>query len=174
MPPATSGLTLARTRESKAGAAPVREHETGQHVDFQQRDLIAPGDDQRGRDAGERAVTPRTTIKRAREEKQRDRQIGEADDLSDVLQPRAGRTAECERQRRDQRAGRMPAAVAEIQNDAEPAEEQIRECDRIVGLETRRAALTKASSTCSGEASIDCGSATFGQPANTSGAQNGD
>jgi hypothetical protein len=31
-----------------------------------------------------------------------------------------------------------------------------------------------ASSRCSGEASIDCGSAMFGQPANTSGAQNGD
>ncbi len=31
-----------------------------------------------------------------------------------------------------------------------------------------------ASSTCSGDASIDCGSATFGQPAKTFGVQNGD
>ena len=35
------------------------------------------------------------------------------------------------------------------------------------------AALASASSTCSGEASIDCGSAMFGQPANTFGIQNG-
>ena len=36
------------------------------------------------------------------------------------------------------------------------------------------AALAAASSTCSGEVSIDCGSAMFGQPANTFGIQNGD
>src|SRR5947199_4002496 len=36
------------------------------------------------------------------------------------------------------------------------------------------AALETASSTCSGESSIDCGSAMLGQPANTFGAQNGD
>src|SRR3954466_8592092 len=36
------------------------------------------------------------------------------------------------------------------------------------------AALASASSTCSGESSIDCGSAMLGQPAKTFGAQNGD
>ena len=36
------------------------------------------------------------------------------------------------------------------------------------------AALANASSTCSGESSIDCGSAMFGQPAKTFGVQNGD
>src|SRR5262245_1804447 len=36
------------------------------------------------------------------------------------------------------------------------------------------AALISASSTCSGDASIDCGSAAFGQPANTFGVQSED
>src|SRR4051794_41794112 len=36
------------------------------------------------------------------------------------------------------------------------------------------AALAAASNTCSGESSIDCGSAMLGQPAKTLGAQNGD
>src|SRR5205807_2960472 len=36
------------------------------------------------------------------------------------------------------------------------------------------AALASASSTCSGENNIDCGSAMFGQPANTFGVQTGD
>ena len=63
-----------RRRGSRAGARrparaePVREHEAGQHIDLEQRDLIAPEHDQRGRRAGGRAPAPRRPIERAREQ----------------------------------------------------------------------------------------------------------
>ena len=59
MPPAISGVRLARTRATLVVAAePVRQHEAGQHIDLEQRDLVAPEHDQGGRRAGKRAVAP--------------------------------------------------------------------------------------------------------------------
>ena len=126
MPPAISGVRLARTRVIlSAPPSQCARHETGQHIDLEQRDLVAPEHDQRGRRAGGRAPAPGRAIERARKQPECDRQLGEADHLSGVLQPRARGAAEREGERRDERARRMPAAVAEIQDDPESAEEEI-------------------------------------------------
>ena len=90
MAPAISGLTLARIRASRARAGePVPEHKSGQHIDREQRHLIAPEHDQRRRTRRERAPAPGRAIERARQQPQRQRQEREAIDLADVLEPRA-------------------------------------------------------------------------------------
>ena len=122
-------------RERPLPRDPERQHEPGQHIKRQQRHLIAPDRHQPAEHPGRHAGAPRGSLERARDEPQRERQIGQADHLAGVLQPRIGGTAERERHRRHQRAAHVPAAVAKEQDDAEPAEKQIGEGDGVEGAQ---------------------------------------
>ena len=116
MPPAISGVRLARNaRDLCLSAEPMSQHEAGQRVGLPSSATWSrPSTIRAAADAGGRAVAPGRALERARQQEERDRQPGEADHLAGVLQPRARGAAEREGQRRDQCAGRMPAAVAEI------------------------------------------------------------
>ena len=60
MPPAIKRLEAgAQARGAPVAVEPVRQHEAGQHIDLEQRDLIAPEHDQRGGDAGKQRPSPR-------------------------------------------------------------------------------------------------------------------
>ena len=89
--------------------------------------MVATDREQPAEHAGRQAEPPRAALERAREQPQREHQVTEADDLARMLQARIGRAAEREGERRDQRAGRMPAAIAKEQDDADAAEEQVSE-----------------------------------------------
>ena len=57
MPPAISGLKLARRRtRTPVAVKPVPCDESRQHIHLEQRDLIAPEHDQRAGDAGEHTI----------------------------------------------------------------------------------------------------------------------
>ena len=106
-PAAASGSRLARRRaRRRSPASQMRQHESGEHIEREQRDLVAPDRDQPGERARRQARAPRRALERARQQPQRERQIGEADDLAGMLDARAGGAAERERQRRHQRAAR--------------------------------------------------------------------
>ncbi len=94
------------------------EHKACQHIDREQRHLIAAEHDQGGEHTSARTGPPRRALERARQQPQRQRQEHQALDLADVLDARCCRAAERERQRRHQRAADMPAAVAEEQDHA--------------------------------------------------------
>ena len=117
---------------------PIRQHETGQHVERQQRDLVAVDRNQPGQRPGGESCPPRRSLERTRSQPQRQRKIGEADDLRGVLDARIGRAAERKCERRHQRAARMPAAIAEEQDDSDAAQEQIDEGHGIEGAQADR------------------------------------
>src|SRR5262249_57156141 len=94
--------------------------------------------EQTAEDAGRDAEPPRAAIERAGEQPQRDGEIAQADDLDGVLEPRIGGAAEREGERGDQRGGRMPAAVAEEQDDARTTHEQQRESEAVERERARR------------------------------------
>ena len=106
---------------------PVRQHEAGEHIERQQRDLIPPDRHQSGDRAGRETRAPGRPLERARDEPQRERQIGQADDLAGMLQARIGGTGERKCHRGHQRPPGVPAAVAKEQDDADTAEKQIGE-----------------------------------------------
>ena len=120
MAPATSGFTLAAIRASRSGAAqPVPEHKARQHDRPRCSDTWSrPSTIKRREHAGARAGAPGRALERPRQHPQRQRQEHQAFDLADVLDARRGRAAERKRQRRDQRAADVPAAVAKKQDDA--------------------------------------------------------
>jgi hypothetical protein len=85
-----------------------------------------------------------------------------------MLQARIGRAAEREGERGDHRAGRMPAAVAEEQDDAGAAEKQQREGDAVERERARRG-IDQRQQEMQGREDLICG-----QPPKTLGVQNGD
>ena len=105
----------------------MRQHESGEHVERQQRDLISSDRHQAGQRAGRQPRPPGRSLERAGAEPEHERQIGQADDLAGVLHARIGGTGERKCHRRHQRPAGMPAAVAKEQDDADTAEKQISE-----------------------------------------------
>ena len=128
----------AHASERLIAGRPIRQHESGDHVERQQRDLIPSDRHQSGEHAGRHPRPPRRALERAGDEPERQRQIREADDLDGVLHPGIGGAAERDRHRRHQRASRVPAAVAEEQDDADSAQEQIGEGHGIEGAQADR------------------------------------
>ena len=124
-------------RERMHAGQPVRDHQAGHHVEAEQGHLIAPERDQAAGDPGRGTCSLRRAHKRPRQQPEGERQPGEAGDLAGMLQPRSRRAAEREPERRHQRAGDMPAAVAEQQDDADAAEKQRREGHGVGGAEAR-------------------------------------
>jgi len=91
----------------------MREHESGEHVERQQRHLIASDRHKSADRAGRQARAPRRALERTRHEPERKRQVGQADDLPGVLYARTGRAAQRKCHRSHERAAGMPAAVVE-------------------------------------------------------------
>ena len=123
--------------DARAGK-PVRHHVPGEHIERQQSDLVAPDCHQSRDRTGAEARAPRPAVERAGEQPQHQHQIDQAHDLADVLEARTGCAAKRKGERRHDRAARMPSAIAEEQNDADPAEAQIREDDGIEGAQADR------------------------------------
>ena len=116
----------------------MRQHKTGEHVERKQGDLISSDRHQPADRAGRQAHTPRRALERARQQPERQGQVGQTDDLTGVLNARAGRTAERECHRGHERAARVPAAIAEQQDDPARTEEQIGEGHAVEGAQADR------------------------------------
>ena len=125
-------------RETAAAIDPEREHIARDHVEPEHRDLVAIDREQADGDAGREPIEPRRPFERSRREPQRDREIGEADDLAGVLQARCRRGAERKDQSRHHGAAGMPGAIAEIHDEREAAGKEIGEGDEVGFAEGRR------------------------------------
>ena len=115
---------------------PPCEHETGEDQDAEIGHLIAAGRHAARDEAGSNAISERAPLQRARQQPNGDRQVGEAEDLPDMLDAPGGGAAEGEGQRGHDRPGRMPSAVAKEQDDGEAAEAEHAEHDPVRRLES--------------------------------------
>ena len=128
----------AQPLDDAVAGEPPGQHVAGEHIETQQRHLVAADRQKPAECARGEARAPRCAFQRPREEPQDQRQVREADDLADMLDARARCAAEREGERRHHGAAGMPAAVAEEQDDADPAECQIGEDHRIEGPQADR------------------------------------
>ena len=115
---------------------PPREHEAGEDQDAEIGHLIAAGRHAARDEAGGKAIGERAPLQRARQQPHGDRQVGEAEDLPDMLDAPGGGAAEGEGQRGHDRPGGVPSAVAKVQDDGEAAEAEHAEDDPVGRLES--------------------------------------
>ena len=105
---AADGYRLEAPTQARApirSGEPMRKNKAGNHIEREQRNLIAAKSEQSNEQARRHTSPRRRTIKRARDKPEHERQISEADDLDGVLNARAGGAAE-----RKAMAATMPPA----------------------------------------------------------------
>ncbi len=119
------------------GSEPMRRDRAREKQEAEEGDLIAVQGHQAGGEAGERAVEEGVARQGPRQEEQRHRPEGEAQDLADMLHPPAGRHAEGEDEGRGERPGRMPGTVAGVGHDRERAEPEHAEDGGVEGAKAR-------------------------------------
>jgi hypothetical protein len=113
----------------------VPQHEAGQGENPDERDLVAAEHHESRDHAGGGSVQHGAPLQSAREEPEHDRDIGQAEDLPDVLDAPGRGGAERKHDGAEKPAGRMPGAIPEKREQRRAAQAQHGERNGVEGPE---------------------------------------
>ena len=112
---------------------PMPENEPDHDPQAKIGNLIPSRRHEPGYDTGHEPIHQRAPPERPRQQPEDDRQVGETENLADMLETPGSRSAEPEGEGGDESASRMPSLVAKEQQDRQPSETEHAENDRVGG-----------------------------------------